>query len=388
MNNAQALRRGVPIYIAAMSMRSGMTVMNPLISIFKSEYHLSAFRVSFLSSLPLLCFAGAGLLMSLVRRIGTTNRIVAVALMTITSGISVRMFGSLPVLFVSVVAVGVGIAVLNFTLPVWVKEEAPEHSGLLTGVYITIMGIFASLAVASAAPLARLTSWGWRLSMVPWMALGIFSSLWWLNMNRRKNNHASQVAVLHFHPRFFKSPDAWAIAVFFGLQSMLFYGTASWLPSILVSKGYSLNAAGYAVSLTGLMGSVVGVLAPHYASTFKHLRAALFAIGLMITVAFGAMIIDHGWHLIIWLFIANIGLAVSFPISLLLTVLRGSSAGETRSLSIMSQSFGYLMAAFAPGLVGATFDATHNWNQALLLPAGFGIALGFVGLIAGREGKI
>ena len=78
----------------------------------------------------------------------------------------------------------------------------------------------------------------------------------------------------------------------------------------------------------------------------------------------------------------------TFPIAMLLTVTRSADASETRSLSIMSQFIGYVMAATAPGILGAVFDATGNWNLVLTIPAGIGVLLCGVALVAGRPEKI
>ena len=74
--------------------------------------------------------------------------------------------------------------------------------------------------------------------------------------------------------------------------------------------------------------------------------------------------------------------------SLLLSVLRSADSSETRSLSIMSQSMGYVMAAFAPGLVGGIFDITSSWNSALLVPVIAALLLGATGFFAGKSEKI
>ena len=108
----------------------------------------------------------------------------------------------------------------------------------------------------------------------------------------------------------------------------------------------------------------------------------------MISLSFAAVIFDSGNRLVIWLLISNIGLSITFPLSLLLTVTRSVEAGETRSLSIMAQSIGYLMAAFSPGIVGAIFDSTLSWNWALVAPIVLGVALGIVGYFAGKPEKI
>ena len=388
LTNREAIRRGLPIFITAINMRAGLTIMSPLYPILKDQYHLSSFQLSFLTSLSVLCFAGSAFLMPLVGKIGGTNKVIALTLSVLSAAIFLRMVGNLPMLFFSSLTVGVSIAILNFSLPVWVKENAPEHSGLLTGIYITIMGSFAALSTAVAVPLAHATSWSWRFSMVPWVVIGVISSAWWLLRITKTPDPVHFQVRSKFHSILLKRPGAWSIAIFFGLQSMLFYGTATWLPTILVSKGYSLTHAGLAVSLTGFAGSLIGIVAPHYSSKLKNIRALLFLLGLMISVSFAALIFDSGSRLIIWLLISNIGLSITFPLSLLLTVTRSANAAETRSLSIMAQSIGYLMASFAPGIVGAIFDATLSWSWALGVPVLLGIALGIIGYSAGKPEKI
>ena len=136
------------------------------------------------------------------------------------------------------------------------------------------------------------------------------------------------------------------------------------------------------------MGSAIGIAAPHFSSKLRDLKILLTLVGAVVTLSVVAIILDHGWRLTIWLLIINIGLSITFPLSLLLTVTRSVEAGETRSLSIMAQSVGYLMAAFSPGIVGAIFDATLNWNIALIFPVILGIMLGAVGYFAGKPEKI
>lgn len=388
ITSREAIVKALPIFIAAINMRAGLTIMSPLIPILKEQYHLSSFLLSFLTSLTVLCFAASAFLMPLVGKIGGTNRVITFSLIVLTVAIFLRAIGNVPMLFLSSLTVGIAIAILNFSLPVWVKENTSEHSGLVTGIYITTMGVFAAVSVAVAVPLANATSWGWRLSMVPWIITGLISSIWWILKNPRSSKSSHMEISSKFHNELLTKPGAWSIALFFGIQSMLFYGTATWLPTILVSKGLSLSNAGFMVSITGLLGSVIGIVAPHYSSKLRDLRILLVFVGLIISISFAGIIFDHGWRLVIWLLISNIGLSVSFPLALLLTVTRSVGAGETRSLSIMAQAVGYLMAAFAPGIVGVIFDSTLNWNIALIFPVVLGLFLGAAGYFAGNPEKI
>jgi len=326
--------------------------------------------------------------MPLVAKIGGTNRVITFSLAMLSAAILFRTVGNVSMLFIASLAVGIAIAILNFSLPVWVKENAPDHSGLLTGIYITIMGIFAALSIAVAVPLAEATSWGWRFAMIPWLLIAVASTIWWLSKNAKSSAEKIQTVHSVFHKELFKMPGAWSITLFFGFQSMLFYGTATWLPTIFVSKGYSLFHAGLVVSITGLFGSLIGVAVPHYASRLKNIQLLLVLLGALIAVSFVGMIFDSGWRLVLWLLAVNIGLATTFPLSLMLTVTRSYEASETRSLSIMAQSVGYLMAAISPGIVGAIFDSTNNWGSALIFPAVLGSLLGLVGYFAGKSEKI
>jgi CP family cyanate transporter-like MFS transporter len=169
---------------------------------------------------------------------------------------------------------------------------------------------------------------------------------------------------------------------------MMGYGVFTWMPTILVSKGFSLTDAGLWLSITGFAGSAFGIVAPYYGSKLKDFRILLSAIALILTVSMTAFTFDSGWRLIAWLFISNFGFAFIFPLCLVLTVTRSVEAGETRSLSIMTQAVGYSMAAFSPGIVALIFDISNNWNTALLFTIGTGVILIGLGYKAGSPEKI
>jgi CP family cyanate transporter-like MFS transporter len=149
MNNREAIRKSFPIFITAINMRTGLAIMSPLIPILKDEYQLSSFALSFLTSLSIVCFAGSAFLMPLVARIGSTNQVIGAALLVLTAAMIIRAAGNVPLLYFSSLTIGITIAILNFSLPVWVKENVSGHSGLITGIYITLMGGFANIAIAS-----------------------------------------------------------------------------------------------------------------------------------------------------------------------------------------------------------------------------------------------
>ena len=123
-------------------------------------------------------------------------------------------------------------------------------------------------------------------------------------------------------------------------------------------------------------------------SKLKNFRILLTVIAITLTISFIAFTLDSGWHLVVWLFISNFAFAFAFPLCLVLTVTRSVEAAETRSLSIMTQSVGYLMAAISPGIVAVIFDISNSWNTAWLFLIGIGVILIGVGYKAGSPEKI
>ena len=105
---------------------------------------------------------------------------------------------------------------------------------------------------------------------------------------------------------------------------MMGYGVVTWMPTILVSKGFSLTDAGLWLSITGFAGSAFGIAAPYFASKLKDFRLLLSLLALTLTISMAAFTVDSGWHLIFWLFISNFGFA--FILYLVLWIVIPSSA--------------------------------------------------------------
>jgi CP family cyanate transporter-like MFS transporter len=204
-----------------------------------------------------------------------------------------------------------------------------------------------------------------------------------------RGERASAIESIHFwHHPVFKSPIAWALTFFFGIQSVVFYSTATWMPTILTGKGFNLSGAGVVVSITGMIGSAVGVIGPNFAAKRHDLRLILVGVSLLSTFSYGMCIPSHGPWMYLWLALGNIGLSLSFPLALMLTVLKGSSALVTKNLSIMMQAFGYFLAALGPGFVGFLHDSFHAWGAGLAGVVLLSVIQVLLGLVIGKPGQI
>ena len=188
-------------------------------------------------------------------------------------------------------------------------------------------------------------------------------------------------------PTVWRSPLAWAVTAFMGLQSTLFYTFVNWMPSIEHAAGIPEGSAGLHLSLAQLAGVPFGLLAGALMNRHRDHRvfatAVLpFAILALLGMVFlpGAM----GW----WVLMFGGLTGALLPVALALIAERTSSAAEAAALSGMSQSVGYAIAGLGPFVGGALYDLTGEWNSVLWMLIGVSLLLFVAGLIAGRDAKV
>jgi CP family cyanate transporter-like MFS transporter len=225
--------------------------------------------------------------------------------------------------------------------------------------------------------------------MLPWFIIGALTSLWWWI----KIPSSSVTEVVESKESFwanplFKSSSAWSITIMFGLLNMIHYASATWLPTILLTKGFTLVNAGILVAVATLVGSLLSLAVPHFAAKRKDFRLVLIVFSIFLAVSYFAISVDTGMRLWVWVILGNIGVYVTFSIALFLVVFRASDASKTKSLSIMMQSVGYVMATVSPIVLGRLFDLTGNWNRALYFIIALAAVQVFVAIKAGSNEKV
>lgn len=382
------VRAGFPIFLAALNMRAGLVLMAPLLPIISKYYDLSTYEMSVLLSIPIVAFSSSSLIMAILGRRASSDRIITFALIILTGGLALRIVTGPVGLFVFTGVIGIAIAVMNYEIPVWVKVHIPESSGIATGIYVALMGVGASVATAISVPIAESSPLSWKLAMSPWVVLAGASAIFWFANRRDIQTERSSGSAPFWQTSVMKSPMAWGLVLFFGLESMTFYGSASWLPTILTTKDFSLSAAGAAIAVSGLLGSAVGLFFPHWISKFSDQRLLLAGVSMLTGFSFFMMTIQEGAILILWLCLSNIGISMAFPACLLLCTIKASTPEMVRSLSTMMQSFGYIISASGPIYVSTFFHVTENWNTALYAIVALTALQLVVTLYVGRPNKV
>ncbi len=374
------------IIFVAFNLRPAITSVGPIIDLIRSDLGISNGIAGFITTLPLISFAILSILAPKIGHLVGNERTIFLGLLVLCIGIITRSLGNTSMLFFGTILVGVGVAIGNVLIPSIVKLHFPLKVGIITSIYTTSMNTFAAIGSGFSIPLAKGLSLGWRWALASWALVAVIAMIMWLpqlrNINKATDSYSNQSS----NRSMWRSPIAWQVTLFMGLQSFLFYCTVAWLPEILESKGMQLSMAGWMVSLMQLVGLPTTFLAPVIANRFKSQKLIVFIIGLVYFAGVMGLLFVQTNGLLIFSIIC-IGSAQGASISLVLTMigLRTKNPRQAANLSGMAQSVGYLLAAIGPALVGFLFDYTHSWLTPLIIFSIITILMIIAGVGAGRN---
>lgn len=378
----------VGIIFVAFNLRPAITSVGPLIGEVRRDLGISNSMAGLLTTLPVLSFAVFSLLAPKIgHRLGN-ERTVFLGLILLSGGILIRSTGPAVAVFGGTALIGIGVAIGNVLLPGIVKQRFPEKTGLMTSVYSTSMGLCAGLASGLSIPLSQGLHLGWRRTLLLWGIPGVIALLLWVaQLGGKKQPHPPPTPQMD--QPLWRSPLAWQVSFFMGLQSFLFYCLITWLPEIFSSQGMNLSTAGWMLFGVQFIGLPATFLAPVLADRFSHQKGIVGGISLLYFLGLLGLFAS-GHPTVALLSVVFIGLAQGGSISLSLAMLslRANNAVQAARLSGMAQSVGYLLAAIGPILIGFLYDTTHSWTLPIMVFLVIAVLMTLAGLGAGRNATV
>ncbi|HEM5491382.1 TPA: MFS transporter [Streptococcus suis] len=349
------------IVMLGVVMRAPFTALPSILIDIASSLGVEVSSLGILTSIPLIMFA---LCSSLAPRLAAKfgmERLMAFVLLVMVLGSGMRVF-NLPTLFLGTMLVGATISFINVLLPSIVAANFPKKIGFYTTIYITLMGVAATVASMLAVPIVSVSSWQTFIILITAVVLLAFL-LWLPNV---RNNHRFEVKKQDRQASsIWRNKTAIAFLIFGGLQSVLFYTEITWLPTISQSVGFSKEEAGLMAGIFNLTAIPMSMIIPFILSRHtKEIRRNIMLGTSSATLVGLALMTILPNNFILWSLlhvILSFSNAALFPYMMLSFSMKTSSSQATAQLSGMVQTGGYLIAAVGPGLLGYSYPLFNSW---------------------------
>ncbi|RMB75999.1 MFS transporter [Rhodococcus sp. SBT000017] len=446
--NSRTVFAVVTVVLFGLGLRLLFGSTSALTSDIAAFYSADSVSMALLTTGPVIvlgvCAAAAGFVL---RRARVTHVLVG-CLILIAVGTAVRAVPSWPVLVAGALVAAAGIAVANVLGPVlvrvivqewspqerpdgqewspqerpdgqewspqerpdgqeWSPQERPDGQewspqgrsenpavsarrlGLLTGVLTAVISASAGVASGVSVPLAEALDGGWRWVLGLWAVPVAIAALCMALLSRmfaRAGPTAVSGAVeSQGGSAVLRSPVAWAVTAFMGVQSLMAYSMIAWLPTIYRDRGVDAAAAGLLLTALSLSSVVTALTVPSVATRLP--RQSVLAVAVVLpTVAglAGVLSSADSWALL-WAVLLGLGQGGQLSLAMTLMNLRAATARDAASLSSMAQTVGYVLAACGPLVCGAVHSVTQRWEPSVLFLLVMTAPMAVAGAVAGRR---
>ncbi|MGI5159888.1 CynX/NimT family MFS transporter [Microbispora sp. CA-102843] len=393
------------LVLAALNLRPAVTSLGPVLEEARAALGMSATVAGLLTSVPAVCFALVGSVAPRLARRHGPDGVVFAGMAAVAVGLALRPFVASTPVFLTLSGLALaGIAVANVLLPVVVKQRFPDRVGTMTGLYSMALNLGASTAAAVTVPLAGALGGDWRAGLGAWAVVAAVAVPPWLALVRRDRRPVERqaersaggdtvgdavgdAAGAGAQVRVARSPMAWALAIYFGLQATSAYVIMGWLPQVFRDAGLSAEAAGLLFAVTSVLGVPLSFVLATVAGRLRNqsgIAVLLGAFGLAGYAGLWAAPAAAPWLWAVLLGVAN----CSFPLALTMIGMRGRDGATVIRLSAFTQSAGYLLSVPGPILVGALYQHTGGWQGPLAFVVCLMVPQIAAGYFAGRDRQI
>jgi len=237
----------IGVICIASTLRMPLTVVGPIISFIREDLGISNVLAGFLTTIPLLAFAIISPFAPVVARKLGLELTLFLSTILLALGIVLRSLGTTSLLVFGTMLIGVAIAFGNVLIPGLLKLKFPYHVGLLMAFFTMSMNLTAGLGAGISYPIAQ-SSLGWQGALAIALILVVLTILIWIPQ-LKYNKPEPTIKKTKERSPLWKSPVTWAVTGAMGLQSLLFYTTAAWIPEIYISQGLAADRAGWMFSI-------------------------------------------------------------------------------------------------------------------------------------------
>jgi len=229
------------LWLAGASLRLTILAVPPVIPLIHDDLHLSETEVGILTGLPSMLLGLAAVPGSLlVARLGALAALITGLIITAVGGALRGSVPSVAVLYATTILMGVGVAVMQVTMPSMVRAWLPQRIGFATAVYTNGLLMGEILPVALMIPLVLPLVGTWQMGFAVWSAPVALTALLVLTLAPRAENGAGAKNGNGNGARWWpdwRKPLIWRLGIMLGTVNAMYFATNAFLPDYLTENG-------------------------------------------------------------------------------------------------------------------------------------------------------
>jgi CP family cyanate transporter-like MFS transporter len=235
----------------------------------------------------------------------------------------------------------------------------------MTTAYVVSLTIGPLAAGGLTVPLERALGLDWRTALGMWGIFAVVAMVVWIPQLRYAHRPAAGARTIALRA-LLRDRLAWQVTIFMGVQSLVFYTTTAWLPTLFVSHGVAPANAGYLLSLLNVTTLVPVIVIPRLTSRLPSLGGLIWLLMVIYGIGLAGLLLAPVPGAIAWMILLGIAQGASIILAISFILGRSSDPVAAATLSSMAQGGGYTLAAIGPYVFGALRDLSGGWEVPLL----------------------
>ncbi|MFZ3351940.1 MAG: MFS transporter [Xanthobacteraceae bacterium] len=348
-------------WLVGVGLRITVLAVPPVVPLLHADLHLTEAGIGWLSSLPPMLFAIAAVPGALlIARFGMVPALLTGLLLGAAGSAARGMFVSTASLFVTTIAMGAGISIVQTVMPPLVRVWFPQRIGLATSVYINGLLLGEIIPVGLTIPFVLpLVHQSWRLDFVVWSVPVLATALLFVLCRPRRDAAGPPTVVpqRRWWPDW-RDPLIWRLGLILGSVNATYFVTNAFLPDLLAAgrRPDLVSSALISINVGQLPGSLL--MLPLAERLVKR-PWAYAATGLLSTSSVIAMLLTRGDWIVFWAGVLGFTGAVTLTMALALPSIL-SPADDVHRTTAGMFTISYSCAMVLSVVVGWLWDVTHR----------------------------
>ena len=337
-------------------MRGPITSVGPVAKEITEELSMSYSLYGLLTCLPVLCLGLFSVFTPRLTRMFKTETVFCVIVGAVFAGCLFRLAPSTVMLFLGTVILAGGISMLNTIVPVFLRQYVPIRTSLLLGGVTAGLGLSSCCGVFFSVPLMHIGG-SYLYAIGIWAVLS--GAALFLFLTQKKGVHPLELSNASTDFSLLKKIPVWGVILTMGMQSVISYSVAAWLPVLARTEGLSFTAAGFCATIFLLATIPASLFIDPMIRLFRG-EGVLSAVMTALALAGTAMWLFGGTWLFIGSIFAGFAQGARYSLAIILISKKSPSSAQMVSLSALVQGMGYCFGGMGPLLCGFFYTWLGN----------------------------